>query len=69
MALLARKTDKLPLNQDLQLVSPHLVEARLPHSPDRWLTNVLLTQYQTTFRPDQDRISKHFSPQHCRFAP
>nr|KAF6398596.1 hypothetical protein HJG59_010441 [Molossus molossus] len=45
-ALLLKEVQKLTLGQDLQIIGGHTTEALL-RSPDRWISNARLTQYQS----------------------
>jgi hypothetical protein len=43
------------MGQVLHLVAPYAVEALLKASPDRWMTNAHIIQYQVLLR-DQNRV-------------
>jgi hypothetical protein len=46
MAIMVKEANKLTLGQEIHLVAPHAVEALLKASPDRWMTNAHIIQYQ-----------------------
>ena len=45
-AMLVKEASKLTLGQNLQIIREHHIERILKSSPDRWLSNAWLTQYQ-----------------------
>ena len=44
--MLVKEASKLTLGQNLQVIGEHHIERILKSSPDRWLSNARLTQYQ-----------------------
>ena len=46
VALLVKDAGKLTLGQELQITTPHAIEAILRQPPDRWISNARLTHYQ-----------------------
>ena len=44
--MLVKEASKLTLGQNLQIIGEHHIERILKFSPDRWLSNARLTQYQ-----------------------
>ncbi|XP_066228780.1 uncharacterized protein [Saccopteryx leptura] len=56
VALLVKDADKLTLGQKLTVVAPQALESIIRQPPDRWLTNVRITHYQSLLL-DKDRIT------------
>jgi hypothetical protein len=59
MAILVKEANKLTLRQEIHIVAPHVVEGLLKASPDRWMTNACIIQYQALLI-DQNIVK--FSP-------
>lgn len=43
---MVKNADKLTLEQELNVTTPHAIEGVLKQPPDRWISNAQLTHYQ-----------------------
>lgn len=55
-ALLTKDADKLTLGQRLTIIAPHTLDSVIRQPPDRWLSNVRITRYQSLLL-NKDRIT------------
>ncbi|XP_058566887.1 uncharacterized protein LOC131501164 [Neofelis nebulosa] len=46
-ALLVKDADKLTLEQEIWITTPHAIEGVLKQPPDRWMSNTRVTHYQS----------------------
>ena len=44
---MVKDADKLAMEQELHVTTPHAIEGVLKQPPDRWISNARLTHYQS----------------------